>query len=126
MTKGTILVVEDHELMRLMYQDVLGALGFSVATAVDGRAGVARAAELLPDLILMDLRMPVLDGWGAKELLRADPATARIPIVAATSANFSAAESPEKRGFDGYLRKPFGPYELIRLLERFFPAPSGR
>ncbi|HET9983428.1 MAG TPA: response regulator, partial [Longimicrobiales bacterium] len=90
-------------------------------------AGVELAVELLPDLVLMDLRMPVMDGWTAKDRLRADSRTVGIPIVAVTSAYFARPEdSPENRGFDGYARKPVGVYEMLRIIERFLPPTVPR
>ncbi|MBX6364842.1 MAG: response regulator [Gemmatimonadetes bacterium] len=125
MPKGRILVVEDNALVRECYAQVLGALGYEVAGAPNGAVGVEMAAELLPDLVLMDLRMPVMDGWTAKDRLRADPRTAGIPVVAVTSAYFARPEdSPENRGFDGYVRKPVGVYEMLQIVGRFLPATT--
>jgi CheY-like chemotaxis protein len=111
-----ILLVEDNELNRDMLQRRLARRGYEVLLAVDGAQGVERARAQLPDLILMDLNLPVMDGWQATAALRADPVTARIPILALTA---HAMDGDRVRamdaGCDDYDTKPI---ELPRLLEK--------
>ena len=104
---ATVLVVEDNALNLKLVRDVLGHAGYRVLEAEDAERGIALAREHAPDLILMDVQLPGIDGVQALGQLRADDATARIPVVALT-----ALAMPEDRerfaaaGFDGYLEKP--------------------
>jgi CheY-like chemotaxis protein len=109
-----ILLVEDNELNRDMLSRRLMRHGHDVAIAVDGREGVAKARDERPEIILMDISLPELDGWEATRLLRADATTASIPVIALTA---HAMESDRSRsleaGCDDYDTKPV---ELPRLL----------
>lgn len=109
-----ILLVEDNELNRDMLSRRLARKGHEVSIAVDGREGVAKARDERPEIILMDISLPELDGWEATRLLRADAATASIPVIALTA---HAMESDRIRslevGCDDYDTKPV---ELQRLL----------
>lgn len=101
-----ILVVDDDASLRAPLEALLQAAGFATAAAENGVHAVRAAAALGPDLVLMDLRMPVLDGWGAMELLRAGAATAAIPVLAVTA----DAPDPERvraAGFRALVAKPF-------------------
>jgi CheY-like chemotaxis protein len=80
-----ILLVEDNEMNRDMLSRRLERKGFEVVIAVDGQAGVDMASSTNPDIILMDLSLPVMDGWEATRRLKADPATQRIPVIALTA-----------------------------------------
>ena len=114
MTK--ILLVEDNEMNRDMLSRRLGRRGFEVIIAVDGGQGVAMAQSEAPDLILMDLSLPVLDGWEATRQLKAADATKMIPVIALT-AHAMAGDSEKclAAGCDDYDTKPV---ELPRLLEK--------
>jgi CheY-like chemotaxis protein len=109
-----ILLVEDNEMNRDMLSRRLEKRGYTLVIAVDGADGVAKARAELPDLILMDMSLPVLDGWEATKQLKADPATARIPVIALTA---HAMESDRQQaldaGCDDFDTKPV---ELPRLL----------
>lgn len=109
-----ILLVEDYDDAREMYRDYLEFSGFSVHTARDGHEALVKARSLMPDLILMDLSMPGLDGWEATRLLKADPATSGLVIVA-LSAHALAAEGERARqaGCDGFIAKPCLPHDLV-------------
>jgi len=115
----TILLVEDHEDNRIVYRTVLQHFGYTVLEAFDGEEGIRRAREELPDLILMDISIPRIDGWEATRMLKADPATQRIPIIALT-----AHALPEDRaqavsvGCDGYLAKPIEPRRVLEEVQR--------
>jgi len=89
----TILLVEDNENNRNLLKDILGFYGYEVAIAFDGQAGVTLARELLPDLILMDIQMPGMDGMTACKILKGDPVTSSLKIVALTS--FAMQGDPE-------------------------------
>ena len=111
-----ILLVEDNEDNRDMLSRRLTRKGYEVTLAVDGGEGVAQALALRPDLILMDMSLPVLDGWEATRRIKADPATRGIPIIALTAHAMSGdREKALAAGCDDYDTKPV---ELPRLLEK--------
>lgn len=115
-----ILVVEDFADAREMYRDYLEYCGFRVDTAADGREAIEKTRRILPDLVLMDLSLPAIDGWEATRQLKADPATAHIPIVA-LSAHALATEGERARhaGCDGFIAKPCLPPELVEQMTRY-------
>jgi two-component system, cell cycle response regulator DivK len=103
----TVLVIEDHPLNLKLVRDVLGHAGYRVLEAGDAERGIALARDEAPDLVLMDVQLPGIDGVEALERLRADAATASIPVVALTA--LAMKEDRERfmaAGFDGYLEKP--------------------
>jgi CheY-like chemotaxis protein len=111
-----ILLVEDNEMNRDMLSRRLVRNGFEVAIAVDGGQGVAMATSERPDLILMDLSLPVIDGWEATRRVKADPATKAIPVIALTA--HAMSDDKEKAlaaGCDDFDTKPV---ELPRLLAK--------
>ena len=111
-----ILLVEDNEMNRDMLSRRLMRKGFDVSLAVDGAEGVAKARGERPDLILLDMSLPVLDGWEAARQLKADDATRGIPIIALTAhAMAGDREKALEAGCDDYDTKPI---ELPRLLEK--------
>ena len=111
-----ILLVEDNEMNRDMLSRRLMRKGYEVIIAVDGQAGVEAAKNELPDLILMDLSLPVLDGWDATRQLKAWPQTKHIPIIALTAhAMASDRETALAAGCDDFDTKPV---EWSRLLEK--------
>jgi two-component system cell cycle response regulator DivK len=113
MTKR-ILIVEDTEDNRQILRDLLTAAGYELIEAVDGAAGVAMAAQHKPDLVLMDIQLPVIDGYEATRRIKADPALSHIPIVAVTSYALSGDEDKARAaGCDGYIAKPFSPRQLL-------------
>ena len=114
MTK--ILLVEDNEMNRDMLSRRLTRQGFEVSLAQDGARGLAMAQEEQPDLVLMDMSLPVLDGWEATRRLKADPATQDIPVIALTAHAMAAdREKALAAGCDDYDTKPI---ELPRLLQK--------
>ncbi len=111
-----ILLVEDNEMNRDMLSRRLEKRGYTLAIAVDGGQGVALAKSGLPDLILMDMSLPVLDGWEATQQVKADPATKGIPIIALTAhAMESDRQKALEAGCDDFDTKPV---ELPRLLAK--------
>lgn len=111
-----ILLVEDNELNRDMLSRRLERKGYSVVMAVDGEEGVRMATMESPDLILMDMDLPIIDGWEATRQVKADPATAAIPVIALTAhAMSSHKDKALEAGCDEYDTKPV---EFQRLLEK--------
>lgn len=111
-----ILLVEDNEMNRDMLSRRLVRNGFEVVMAVNGQEGLDIAARENPDLILMDMSLPVLDGWDATRQLKADPKTARIPVIALTAhAMDSDRQKALEAGCDDFDTKPI---EMPRLLEK--------
>ena len=111
-----ILLVEDNEMNRDMLARRLARKGYEVVIAVDGAQGVEMARAESPDLILMDMSLPVLDGWEATRQLKGDASTSRIPIIALTAHAMSGdREKAIEAGCDDYDTKPI---ELARLLEK--------
>jgi two-component system, cell cycle response regulator DivK len=107
MTRRRILVVEDNERNLKLVRDVLQFAGYDVILARSGEQGVALAREWAPDLVLMDLQLPTMDGTEALRILRDDPLTREIPVIAVTA--FAMKDDRERAlraGFDSYLEKP--------------------
>ena len=118
-SKPVILLVEDFVDAREMYRDYLEFSGFEVYTAGDGFAAIAIAKEHDPDLILMDLSLPGLDGWEATRRLKADASTQHITIVALSAHALSAeGERARDAGCDGYISKPCLPADLLAEIRR--------
>jgi CheY-like chemotaxis protein len=109
-----ILLVEDFDDAREMYRDYLEFSGFRVETARDGHEAIEKARLLRPHLILMDLSLPGIDGWEATRILKSDPATAQL-IIVALSAHAMAPEGDRARaaGVDGFIAKPCLPMDLV-------------
>ena len=115
----TLLVVEDNELNRDMQVRRLERKGFEVLIAMDGRQGVEVATEKLPDLILMDLNLPVMDGWEATRRLKSAPETRGIPIIALTAhATSGDREKAMEAGCDEYVSKPIDMAQLLAMIEK--------
>jgi two-component system cell cycle response regulator DivK len=115
-----ILLVEDHEDNRNIYRTILEHYGYTVVIAVDGQNGIRIAREERPDLILMDLSIPVVDGWEATRLLKGDPETSGIPIIALSAHALSEdRERAVQAGCDGYLAKPVEPRKVLEEVARF-------
>ena len=111
-----ILLVEDNEMNRDMLSRRLTRRGYDVVIAIDGAAGVAMAKSESPDLILMDMSLPVMDGWEATKKIKSDPKTGEIPTIALTAhAMYGDREKALEAGCDDYDTKPI---ELSRLLEK--------
>jgi len=112
-----ILVVEDQEDLRGMLRDLLTGSDYSVIEATDGAAGIAMAKSERPDLILMDIQMPVIDGYEATRQIRADPAIDGIPIIAVSSFAMKGDEQKARSaGCDDYVTKPYSPMQLLKVI----------
>jgi two-component system, cell cycle response regulator DivK len=115
-----ILLVEDNEMNLDMLSRRLERRGYEILVAVDGEQGVRLASEQLPDLILMDMSLPVMDGWEATRLLKADPLTSRIPVIALTAHAIGGdREKALAAGCDEYESKPIKFPNLITKIEYF-------
>ncbi len=115
---GKILIVEDNKKNRLLLKDILMYYGYEVIEAVNGEEGVRLAIEHKPDLILMDIQMPVMNGFRAGEALKENPDTKHIKIVAVTSfAMKGDREKILKAGFDGYIAKPIDTKQLPEIVK---------
>ena len=118
-----ILVVDDYQDAREMYAEYLQFSGFRVAEARNGNEAVEQAVALKPDLILMDLSLPGMDGWEATRRLKADDTTRHIPIVALTGhALAGASEGAKKAGCDSFVTKPCLPDDLVVEVRRMLDA----
>ena len=122
MTGKTILYVEDNEPNRMIVRDLLKRTKYQLIEAYDGEAGVAKALEARPDLILMDIQLPKISGMEAIRRLRAEAATATTPIVAITSFALSGDDQKAKdAGATAYLAKPYSPFDLLKLIRKLLP-----
>ncbi len=122
---GTILIVEDNEKNRVLFRDILRFHGYEVVEAENGAVAVEMAREHRPDLILMDVQMPVMDGIAAAKILRSDPATKDIPLIALTS--FAMKGDRERflaAGFTDYLAKPIDTRTLPDTVKRLIKKAS--
>ena len=122
MSSARVLIVEDNPLNLKLVRDVLLNAGFDVIEARTGEDGVARAQDSQPDVILMDLQLPGVDGTQAMRTIKASPSGSGIPIVALTA--FAMSEDRDqalRNGFDGYLSKPISVRDLPRQIAELLP-----
>ena len=121
-----VLIVEDNELSRDMLSRRLRRKGYEVLVAVDGSEGVAMVKQEKPDIVLMDLSLPDMDGWYATRVLKEDEATANIPVIALTAHAMSGdREKALEAGCDDYDTKPIDLRRLLSKMSRFVPDPEG-
>lgn len=119
-----ILIIEDNQANLELAQYLLEHSGHKVLLATDGQMGVSVARRERPELIICDLQMPVLDGYGVLEQLKPDAAMLGIPIVAVTAFSMSGDEEKVRlAGFDGYFSKPIEPETFVQQIEAFLPTP---
>jgi two-component system, cell cycle response regulator DivK len=123
MSNNRILVVEDQEDNRTILRDLLSMAGYELIEAVDGAEGVKLAQQERPDLILMDIQLPILDGYEATRRIKADADLKATPIIAVTSYALSGDEAKARAaGCDGYVTKPFSPRELLATVRQYLPG----
>jgi two-component system chemotaxis response regulator CheY len=116
---ATILVVDDSPVIRLLLGDILSAAGYDVRLAEDGAQALDMMRRRRPDLVLTDLNMPRLDGFGLVAAIKGDPDLADLPIVVITSEETEAKRARgREQGVDGWIVKPFEPAELLEVLWR--------
>lgn len=128
-----VLVVEDYQDAREMYAEYLEFAGYRVATATNGLEALAQVSKLLPDIVLMDLALPQLDGWEATRRIKQDDKTRHIPVVALTGHALAGhAESAREVGCDAFVTKPCLPDALVAAIAKILgpaprnvPAPGG-
>ncbi|HEY4306882.1 MAG TPA: response regulator [Gemmatimonadaceae bacterium] len=118
-TNPTILLAEDNEDTRGVYSLILRHFGFEVAEAVTGQEAIEIARDKQPALVLMDIGLPVLDGWQASRVLKSEPSTAGIPLIAFSARVDSTADLGGRATFDGFILKPISPLELVRRVQAY-------
>jgi two-component system, cell cycle response regulator DivK len=112
-----ILIVEDQEDLRGVLRDLLSGSGYAVVEAADGQDGVSKAKSERPDLILMDIQLPVIDGYEATRQIKVDPMLAKTPIIAVSSFAMKGDEEKARAaGCDHYVTKPYSPLQLLRTI----------
>ena len=123
----SILIVEDHPTMRDAMRLVLEEDGYDVEEVTDGEAGIAAVRARPPDIVLLDLNIPVVSGDQVLETLKADPSTAAVLVVIVTATGEEGRQRALAQGADGYITKPFSPLALLRTVERVLrgSGPSG-
>ena len=122
MSEKTILYVEDNEMNRQLVRDLLKRTTYKLIEAHDGEAGVAKALEARPDLILMDIQLPKISGLEAMRRIRAEHAIANTPIIAITSFALSGDDHKAKEsGATAYIAKPYSPRDLLALIRKILP-----
>jgi len=121
MTKH-ILVVEDQEDNRQILRDLLTDAGYQMTEAVNGEEALAEVAKQRPDLILMDIQLPIMDGYEATRRIRINPDLKSVPIIAVTSYALAGDESKAlAAGCDAYVTKPFSPRQLLAKIKEYLP-----
>lgn len=109
-----VLIAEDHEDTRRVYGLILRHFGYDVAEAATGEEAIEIARMRHPSLVLMDIGLPGIDGWQTGHILKSDPDTTHIPLIAFSARVDSTADLAGRATFDGYIRKPVSPLELAR------------
>jgi len=117
-----ILIVEDQADNRRILRDLLTSAGYEIIQAENGEEALVAAARDLPDLILMDIQLPLLDGYEATRRIKADPALRAIPVIVVTSYALSGDEAKARAaGCDDYVTKPFSPRALLAKIREYVP-----
>ena len=117
-----ILVVEDQEDNRQILRDLLASVDYEMVEAENGQAALTAVTEHKPDLILMDIQLPIMDGYEATLRIKADPATRSIPIIVVTSYALSGDEGKAREaGCDAYVTKPYSPRQLLAKIREYLP-----
>jgi two-component system cell cycle response regulator DivK len=121
-----VLIVEDQSDLRQLYAQELTLSGFDVIEASNGAEAIAHTSERFPDVVLMDLSLPIVDGWEATRRLKVDSRTAHIPVVALTAHDGSGElQRATRAGCDWFVPKPCQPHDLIEEVRRVLEGPLG-
>ena len=117
-----ILVVEDQPDSRQIIRDMVAGTDYEITEAENGEEALAAIAKQRPDLILMDIQLPIMDGYTATRLIKTDPALRSIPIIAVTSYALAVEEKKARAaGCDDYMTKPFSPRQLLAKIRQYMP-----
>ena len=117
-----VLAVEDQEDNMQILRDLLVSAGYEIIEAVNGEAALAAVARERPDLILMDIQIPVIDGYEATRRIKADPALRSIPVIAVTSHAMGGGEEKARAaGCDDFVAKPYSPRQLLMKVRQYLP-----
>ena len=117
-----ILVVEDQPDSRQIIRDMVAGTDYEITEAENGEEALAAIAKQRPDLILMDIQLPIMDGYTATRLIKTDPALRSIPIIAVTSYAVAVEEKKARAaGCDDYMTKPFSPRQLLAKIRQYMP-----
>jgi len=117
--RPVVLLAEDNDDTRRVYGLILRHYGYQVEEATNGEDAVALARAGRPNLVLMDIGLPRLDGWQASRILKSDPLTSAIPLIAFSAHIDSTADLVGRSSFDGYILKPVSPTELVRRVDAY-------
>jgi CheY-like chemotaxis protein len=117
--RPVVLLAEDNDDTRRVYGLILRHYGYRVEEATNGEDAVAMTRSQRPNLVLMDIGLPRLDGWQASRILKSDPLTNAIPVIAFSAHIDSTADLVGKSSFDGYILKPVSPTELVRRVDAY-------
>ena len=127
MLKARILLIEDNELSRYLTQFLLEKRGHEVILAATGPIGLELAVQVQPDLILLDIQLPCMDGYDVARALKADPRSRSVPIIAVTSyVMLGDREKCAEAGAEGYIEKPINPETFVDEIERHLRSPPGQ
>ena len=119
-----VLLAEDNEDTRRVYGLILRHYGYQVHEATNGEDAVELTRTWRPSLVLMDIGLPILDGWQASHILKSDPATSTIPVIAFSAHIASTADLAGRSTFDGYILKPVSPTELVKRVDAYLGLVS--
>lgn len=122
----TILLIEDNEQNRYLVSFLLEQRGYKVISVTDGTSGIMKALELIPDMVLLDIQLPALDGYAVAQTIRKFDALRTLPIIAVTS--YAMEGDREKclaAGCNGYIEKPINPETFVNQIEQYLLPPDG-
>ncbi|MBB4636584.1 response regulator [Longimicrobium terrae] len=126
-TRATVVIIEDNLDNRMIYRTILEHYGYEVLEAGDGQSGVQLVRDTLPDVVLMDISIPIIDGHQATRMLKADPVTASIPVMALTAhAMAEDRQRAAEAGCDAYLAKPAEPKQVLAEVQRLIAEREAR
>jgi len=120
----TVLIIDDEPDIRLIVEMALRASGMTVVSASSGREGLDEARKHVPDLVVLDVMMPEMDGYATLDSLRAEPSTSKVPVLMLTAKNLGPSEeSLRAKGVIGFIGKPFAPRDLVAKIREALSGP---